>query len=452
MVSGGGAGPGAAEGNDFQHASVVEGVRFTAQIGVPNVVQGLFKKRELPTKVAALVKAEAQGHALVAGLVERLGTEPFYVRVATDEALLLTDPADIQHVLGGSPDPFASDPDAKRKGMSAFQPDALTLSRGDLWRGRRDFAEHVLSTGSPLHPLAPTFLDVVSDAVAGLVALDEIGWDDINDAFARITRRVVLGDDAAGDFDLTRRLGELMTAGNSTPGKPADGYDDFLVRLRAHVDAADPKSLAGLVADSPHGGDVDPAAQVIHWLFAMGDTLPLNLMRTLALLATHPEQLHEVRAEIARVDIRDAGYVAGLGYVAGCLLDTMRLWPTTPLFGRVTTRDVEMPGGQVVEEGTQVLIYNVFNHRNRDRVPYADRFAPGEWSGGEAGESWLFNFFSHGPQGCPGAGLAVFLGQAFIATLLERWTPELVGASLDPGQPLPHGLDAFRFRIRLARR
>ena len=40
--------------NDFRHASVIEGVRFTAQVGLPNVVQGLFKKRELPTKVAGV--------------------------------------------------------------------------------------------------------------------------------------------------------------------------------------------------------------------------------------------------------------------------------------------------------------------------------------------------------------------------------------------------------------
>jgi cytochrome P450 len=428
----------------------VDGVRFTAQVGLPNVVQGLFKKRELPTKVAAIARTEAQGYALVAGLVDRYGTEPFYVRVATDEALLLTDPADIEVVLGGSPDPFASDPEAKRKGMAAFQPDALTLSHGDLWRTRRAFAEHVLATGAPLHPLGSVFLDVVSDAVAGLVALEEVGWEDVNDAFARITRRVVLGDAAAGDLELTRQLGELMAAGNKQPGKPAAGYDDFLGKVRAYVEAGDPKSLAGLVADAP--GDVDAAGQVIHWLFAMGDTLALNLFRALALLATHGEQLHEARAEAGAVDLEDAGYVAGLHYVAGCLLDTMRLWPTTALFGRVTTRDVEMPAGPVVPEGTQVLIYNVFNHRNRDRVPYADRFAPGEWSGGDAGESWLFNFFSHGPQGCPGAGLSVFLGQAFLATLLDRWTPQLVGASLDPSQPLPHGLDAFGFRIRFAPR
>lgn len=433
----------------FKRASLVDGVRFTAQIGVPNVLQGLFKKRELPTKIASLTRAETLGYQLVEGLVERLGPGPFLVRVATDWALLLHAPDDIEFVLGGSPDPFASDPETKKKGMTAFQPDALTISRGDLWRNRRTFAEAVLATGKPLHPLAGGFLEVVDQAVQELAGLQTVTWEDLNDSFQRITRTVVFGELAAADRDLTRELGALMAAGNSTPGKPARGYDEFLAHIQRYVDAPDPRSLTGLFATAPRDGSTEVAGQVIHWLFAMGDTLAANVMRTLALLSSHPEQLHEVRAELEQVSLDDAKAVAGLDYLAGCLLEAMRLWPTTPLFGRVTTSKVTFPGGEVLEAGTQVLIYNVFNHRNKERVPYADRFAPGEWASGDASESWLFNFFSHGPQGCPGAGLAIFLGQAFLANLLATWTPTLDGASLSPGQPLPHGLDVYGFSIGL---
>ncbi len=436
----------------FKRASVVDGVRFTAQIGVPQVVLGLFKKRALPMKIASLAHADSQGFHLVQGLVEKNGPGPFLIRVATDEALLLHAPDDIEFVLGGSPDPFASDPDTKRKGMSAFQPDALTISRGDEWRNRRAFAESVLATGKPLHPLAPRFLEVVREAVAVLTALDAVTWEDLNDVFQRVTRRVVLGERAAGDVALSARLGALMSAGNSGPGKPADGYDALLASIQAYVDDPDPQSLVGRFADAPHDDSTNVAGQAIHWLFAMGDTLPLNLMRTVVLLATHPEQLHEVRAELAAIDIEKAKHVAGLDYTAGCVLEAMRLWPTTPLFGRVTTRDVTFPGGEVLPADSQVLIYNVFNHRNPARVPFADDFAPGEWASGDAAQSWQFNFFSHGPQGCPGAGLSVFLGQAFLARLLAYWTPSARGVELDPGQPLPHGLDLAGVSIDLNRR
>ena len=438
--------------SEFRRASVVDGVRFTAQIGVPQVVLGLFKKRQLPMKVASLARADAQGFHLVKGLVERNGPGPFLIRVATDQALLLHAPEDIEFVLGGSPDPFASDPDTKRKGMSAFQPDALTISRGDEWRNRRAFAESVLATGKPLHPLAPRFLTVEREGVGALASLGTVTWPDLNESFQRITRRVVFGDRAGGDVDLSARLGALMAAANSTPGKPADGYDELLASIQAYVDDPDPESLTARFADAPHDATTNVAGQAIHWLFAMGDTLPLNLMRTLVLLATHPEQLHEVRAEIAAIDIDRAEDVAGLDYTAGCVLEAMRLWPTTPLFGRITTRDVTFPGGEILPAGTQVLIYNVFNHRDPARVPFADDFSPGEWASGDASQSWQFNFFSHGPQGCPGAGLSVFLGQAFLARLLAHWTPSIDGVSLDPGQPLPHGLDVNALSMVLRRR
>ena len=433
---------------DFRHAGLVDGVRFTAQVGLPNVLQGLFKKRPIVATAASAAKVDAMGHLLVEGMVERYGPGPFYVRVGADQALLLHDPADIEFVLSQSPDPFASDPEAKRKGMSAFQPDALTLSRGDVWRNRRSFADHVLAAGKPLHPLAPTFVEVVDDAAKAIARRESFDFTDLNLAFQRITRRVVFGDKAADDVRITDLLGTLMAAGNKTPGKPADGYDEFLARIQAYVDHPDADSLVGRFADAPHDGATHPAGQAVHWLFAMGDTLPANLFRTLMLLATHPGPLDEVRAELADVDLRDAGQLAGLDFVAGCILDTMRLWPTTPLFGRVATRDVEFPGGQVLKANTQILINNSFNHRNGARISCADRFAPGEWAGGDAGENWLFNFFSHGPQGCPGSGLSVFLGQAFLAKLLAVRTP-LCDVGLDPGRPLPHALDIYGPRVRL---
>ena len=134
---------------------------------VPNVILGLFNKRELPSRIASTVGADYLGYRLMDGMVRNYGPAPFYVRVARDEALLVHHPDDLQFVLGGSPDPFASDPDAKRKGMTAFQPDALTISRGREWEERRKFAEAVLDTGKPMHRLAQPFVDIAADTARG---------------------------------------------------------------------------------------------------------------------------------------------------------------------------------------------------------------------------------------------------------------------------------------------
>ena len=71
---------------------------------------------------------------------------------APTAALLVLATDDVHRVLEGSPDPFASDPEAKRKGMSHFQPDALTISRDELWENRRRFTETVLDTGQARAP------------------------------------------------------------------------------------------------------------------------------------------------------------------------------------------------------------------------------------------------------------------------------------------------------------
>ena len=140
--------------------------------------------------------------------------------------------------------------------------------------------------------------------------------------------------------------------------------------------------------------------------------------------------------------------VASLTYLRACLNEAMRLWPTTPLLSRETLVELSWRGARV-PAGTQILIFNTFHHRDRERLEYADRFAPEEWIDGEAGEDWGLNHFSHGPQGCPGTDLALLVGCAVIAELPSAGTLTAEGGGLDPLRPLPHMLDAFGLRFGL---
>lgn len=432
----------------FVHASLLEGLRFTAQVGAPQLVIGQFKKRELPSRIASAIGADYGGYLLMEGLVDKYGPEPFYVRLARDEILLVHDPDDIRFVLEGSPEPFAADPDSKRDGMVAFQPDALTLSRGDLWADRRRFAEAVLDTKRRLHRLANTFRKVAYTE-ADALAERPLRFAEFNAAFQRLTRRVVFGDAAAEDAGLTAQLDELMAVANGTPGEQAPDYADFIGRVQAYLDDPVPGSLASLVAKAPASDRTRPAGQVVHWLFAMGDTLAINAFRALAVLSACPQHLYAVQHELAQANLESAKGIASLEYLAGCLFEAMRLWPTTPLFGRVAISDVRFPSGKLVPAGTQVFLYNVFNHRNRSRISYADEFSPKEWVSGDAPDNWSFNFFSNGPQGCPGAGLSVFLGQAVLARLLHRGEPTLTGADLSGRPAMPHSLDVYGLTIEV---
>ena len=393
-------------------------------------------------------RANVDGHAvgLLRGMSRSYGGGPVWVRVVRDRALLLLSPSHVHRALEGSPDPFAADPKSKRDIMCTFQPDALTISRGELWRNRRDFAEAVLDTARPRHRLADRFAVVAREETEALLAEagDELTYEPWNLALRRITRRVVFGDAARDDEALFELLGGLMSEANGMPGTPGERYPELLERIGAYVAAAEEGSLVSLFGEAPFNAETHVDGQVIHWLFATGDTLASNSFRGLALLASHPVQRAEADAEAERED-------AGLPYLEACLQEGMRLWPTTNMLARETLVDTDWRGAEV-PAGTNVMIANHFFHRDTDRHPWADRFSPEQWTGGDAAESWSFNHFSRGPQGCPGAGLALFLAKAAVGTVLTERAIELRSPKLDPAEPMPHMLDFFRTRIGLTPR
>jgi hypothetical protein len=193
---------------DFPHASVLQGLRFTAQVAVPNVIQGLFRRRQTAAAVADRTRVDPLARGFMEGMRRSYGDGPVWVRVAKDEALLLIGEGPIRHVLEQSPDPFAADPEPKGSGMRHFQPNALTISRGVDWKERRAFTEAVLDTGKPAHRLSERFSQVCEEETARLPAA--LDWDAWNKTVRRAARRIILGESAGDDDRLSEWLGDLM--------------------------------------------------------------------------------------------------------------------------------------------------------------------------------------------------------------------------------------------------
>jgi cytochrome P450 len=434
-------------------ASLVENARFNALVVVPNVVQGIFRRRRAAVGAATRANVDGRAVKLLSGMHRSHGGGPVWVHTGRDPALLLLAPADVHRALEGSPAPFASDPPAKRDGMVGFQPDAVTISRGETWRNRRAFNEAVLDYRHPVHGFAERFAAIAREEAAELfgaaaVAGGELRFGPWNEVFVRITRRIVLGDAAADDTELSTELAAMMSEANGMPGQTSKRYPAFVARLGRYVAAAEPETLVARFHDAPADAETKPVGQIPHWLFANGDTLAINAFRALAAIASHPSQQAKVLSELADAG-EDAEAIAGLDYLDACLEDAMRLWPTTPLLSRETVAPTDWRGA-AVSAGTQVVISNTYLHRDRDRFEYADRFAPDRWLAGEAAREWSFNHFSRGPQGCPGTGVTKFVGKAVLANLLRDHRVELLSPRLDPARPLPHMLDYFGIRLRLS--
>jgi cytochrome P450 len=430
---------------ELPSASLADSVQFNQAVILPNALQGLFRRRPAAVGVATRLGVDGRAVKLMTGLRRRHGPGPVWIRVMTDEALLVLEVEDVRRVLEGSPHPFAPDPEAKRKGMGHFQPHALTLSRGELWEDRRHFTEAVLDTSEVAHRQLGDRVVEVSREEASRLPL-ELDYDAFLAAFRPLVRRIVLGDSARDDEELTDLLAELMSQANGLPSDRSEEYEPFMEKIRGYVAAAEPGSLVGLFADAPSGPDTRVDGQVVHWLFAMQDTLSMNTLRALAAIASHPVERARLESELEGADLESGEGVAGLSYLRGCLQEAMRLWPTTPLLSRVTLAELTWRDA-VVPAGTQVLIVNTFHHRDTERLDYADRFTPEAWTDGDATSDWAFNHFSHGPQGCPGTYLALLLGTAVLAEVLAAPGLRLEQPRIDSGRPLPHMLDAFRVRV-----
>lgn len=434
--------------------SALDSFRFNLSQTVPAFVQGTFSRRPRVTSFFARYHPDPQGVRLVSRLRARYRSDYLWLSVLGKASLLVLDPDGVRAVLGGSPDPFGP-PDVKLRGMSHFQPGALTISAGEEWRRRRRFHDEVLAVGSAVHPRAADFLAVVDAEVERLLERagrtekgGRVTWPDLHALFQRIAAGVVFGASADGAPDVLDTLTTLMRESNRVFGlKPSPQLAGMQERIRALLCASDAGGLSPGVCPHVAPGDPVPVAgQVPHWLFALKDTLAVNCANTLAMIVAHPDVERRVVEEAAAADLSDPASVDGMALLEGCLQDTMRLLPTTPMLVRAASRDAEVCG-RAVPEGAQIVIHNGFNHRNPDALSDPDRFQPESWERGRW--SYRFNHLSNGPQACAGRDIVLLLGKAVLGRLFtqRRWglhRPRLVVAGR-----VPHAVDHYRLMVEM---
>lgn len=220
---------------------------------------------------------------------------------------------------------------------------------------RRRFNEEVLQSRCAVHDLADRFMQVVDEEARELLsrAGDELDWDAFIVSWFRMVRRVVLGESARDDHDLTRMLEKLRGAANWAflhPGR-RKLRERFLDRLRRHLARAEDGSLAARIAATPQTAETAPANQVAHWLFAF-DPGGMASFRALALLAAHPDQARRAREELGGNRPAER---SNLPLVRAAILESLRLWPTTPVILRETTEETQWEGGTMAKN-THIII------------------------------------------------------------------------------------------------
>ncbi|TJZ44510.1 cytochrome P450 [Streptomyces piniterrae] len=438
-------------------ASVLETVLLGATVFVPTLAQGAILRRPRMVRLAARFDTHRRAHRTLARVRSRHGAGPVSVTVPGRRMLLLLSPQDARILFTATPAPLTPANREKAGALRHFEPDGVLISPAEVRPERRAFNETVLDRGAPAHRLFPVLTPRIREEAQALLALHHgsarpLDWDDFSAAFWRIIRRVVLGDAARDDHRITELLARLRADGNwLNLRRPKDRTRDaFLARVRAYVDSAEPGSLAALVAATPSTEATEPVGQVPHWLFAY-DAASIATYSALALLASHPEQADRVRTELAGTDPAQPATADALPFLRACVLESLRLWPTSLAILRDTTADITWHNGTSTPADTCVVFYSSFFHRDDQHVPHADEFAPEAWLDGRNEDNWALAPFSHGPAKCPGQDLVLFTAATLLAALLRDHKALLLlpRRPLAPPVPLPRTIDHTSLRFAL---
>lgn len=432
------------------HGHRLTGIRAATtlvDLGFPAIVAGVIARRRPMLGLLERLRADERAIERMRALRAEFGRGPVELVVPGRRIVVVLDPEDVGRVLDEAPAPFDPANREKRAALGRFQPHGVLVSQGPVRAQRRAVNEAALDTGAPLHRLAVPFAAKVADEAQDLLTRARgrgvLDAGTFTATWWRLVRRIALGERARHDDAITDELWRLRSAGNWSFLAPPHRKrrDRFLARLYDYVETAEPDSLAGALAAVPAAGAVDPVGQMPQWLFAF-DAAGIALSRTLALLADHPDQRARARAEA-----EDPGTAGLRPYLRACVLESIRLWPTTPVILRDTTEWTRWRSGSAefaLEPGAALVIVAPAFHRDRDTLPFADRFVPEIWLDGRAQEYPQLVPFSAGPAECPGRDLVLFVTSALLAHMVSG--PELRLRShppLGPDEPLPATLNNY---------
>lgn len=370
-------------------SSRLDTARVLATVLLPTLAKGVIVRR--PGVMALAGKLQSDGTAIdtMRHLRDRYGPEPVRLRITGRSVAVLVDPADVGRLLRESPEPFALATKEKKAALKHFQPHGVLISEGADRERRREQNERALRPENLT--VEPIVRDEADLLLRHVMSTGELTWDAFTRAWWRIARRIVLGDSARDDEQLT---------------------DDLLVlRQNANWAFLHPQQRGLRERFQRRLNEYNPALpdQVPHWLFAF-DAAGIVTMRALA--------------------------IGGRG--ARGILESARLWPTTPVILRESTKPTRWHGTWL-PTGTEFVVFTPFFHRDADRLPFADRYAPEYWDGPR---DPAIVPFSAGPGECPGRDLVLASAGCMLDALSEHLSFPVLS------EPLPKTLNHFGLRLQ----
>ncbi|MEX0791901.1 MAG: cytochrome P450 [Pirellulaceae bacterium] len=431
-------------------AEILDSLKVGLGVALPTLAMGPIMRRPTMMMWAETLDLAGLGVLTLRSLRDKYGDGPLMVQMPFRHQAVILDPEDLRRVIDGSPEPFALASVAKQAALAHFEPKSSLISHGAERTARRRLNEETLEQHSPIHSLAENFLPIVEEEAQRILKdaneVGELRWDEFSKGWFSMVRRVVFGEAARHDTRISYLMSKLRSDGNWAFLKPIDTdlRAELHHRIRGYLDRAEPGSLVAKMAAKATSEVESPENQIPQWLFAF-DPAGMATYRGLALLARHPQEMQRAYEESTG---NVSEYNPHRPFLRATILESLRLWPTTPMILRQTTEETKWENG-ILPAHTGILIYTPLFHRDETTLPFAHQFYPQVWIDddpevqGAPPSDWPLVPFSGGPGICPGRNLVLLLTSAMLAALIGDRTFELKDPQrLIPGD-LPGTLNHF---------
>ena len=248
-----------------------------------------------------------------------------------------------------------------------------------------------------------------------------------------LTRRFLLGKLAPLQRAKTRAFKGALQLYRSTA-------EAILQRAAAGSSEASGSLAAKLAKCAESGGSaLTPSAvadEMTGLLLAGHETSSNTATWALHLLATHPREQEQVRAEVAALDLRRASladlYKCSL--LQGVMFEALRLRPTVPLVPRLAPSRATIHGYSVAK-GTRIVQNKIAICEDASLFPEPARFDPSRFGRGEYGaHGATIVAFGVGPRLCVGYRLAEAQVLSLLAHVLRDFS--LSAGSTEPKEAL----------------